>query len=491
MPETFNCPNCGAPLDYKGSDPIIRCPYCSTSVVVPDNLRAKPSFSSQPSNFTLSGMGDMGALIQKARRIKDVKDLAQAGQMEKAISLYREITDTNHHDAEIAVQSLAQGRAITLSNFTAAEVYAKARDQYIPPPPRSAPPLSATSLPPIQIQTTDARQASRRIGCLVGCFVTGLTLFILAVTLIPIFAGTIPLLLASKDMPETLQTVIPAMITEMPAGIPTVHHFAQEELNFGGEGSGPGLFNDPRAIAVDPQTGIIYVADYQTGRVQSFDTKGKFITQWNVGEKKAIITSMTADHKGNVFIVSATTLYRYQGASGKLVSQIKADGNTSYFYNDVVAAADGTLYVVGGGETVVHMDISGKVLSTIPKAISTVTDDPELGAKIAVDGERNTYLLGTFNNAVFKFGPNGKYINKFGSVGDKPGQFRAPYALAVDGQGQIYVSDFKGIQVFDKNGQYIDVIDLQGACFGMAFDDQGKLYITTNVNKIIKFAISK
>src|SRR5689334_3586344 len=124
MPETFNCPNCGAPLDYKGNDPIIRCPYCSTSVVVPDNLRAKPSFSSTPSNFTLSGMGDMGALIQQARRIKDVKDLAQSGRMDEAISLYREITDSNHQDAEAAVRALAQGRAITLSNFSAADVAA-------------------------------------------------------------------------------------------------------------------------------------------------------------------------------------------------------------------------------------------------------------------------------------------------------------------------------------------------------------------------------
>jgi sugar lactone lactonase YvrE len=140
---------------------------------------------------------------------------------------------------------------------------------------------------------------------------------------------------------------------------------------------------------------------------------------------------------------------------------------------------------------VAHMDINGKVLSTIPDAISTVSGDPELDSRIAIDGEGNVYLLGTFNSAVFKFGPDGKYLNKFGSDGDKPGQFRAPYAIAVDGQGNVYVSDVKGIQVFDKDGRYVDVINLDGACFGMAFDDQGKLYITTNVNKIIKFAISK
>jgi DNA-directed RNA polymerase subunit RPC12/RpoP len=37
--QEFNCPNCGAPLDYDGSGATIRCPYCETSVVVPAELR--------------------------------------------------------------------------------------------------------------------------------------------------------------------------------------------------------------------------------------------------------------------------------------------------------------------------------------------------------------------------------------------------------------------------------------------------------------------
>lgn len=480
MPETFNCPNCGAPLDYKGNDPIIRCPYCSTSVVVPDNLRAKPSFSSTPSNFTLSGMGDMGALIQQARRIKDVKDLAQSGRMDEAVSLYREITDSNHQDAVAAVSALAQGRAITLSNFTAADVAARVQQQYGQIPP---------------VITTGAyvgNQPSRWVGCLVGCFVTGLTLFILAATLIPVLGSVIPLaVLQSDEMPEAIRTALPAIVTEMPQVIPTVHRFATEELSFGGEGTGPGLFKDPRSIAVDPRTGKIFVADYQGGRVQYFDAEGKFISQWKVGDKNTIIRGMAADRKGNVYIVATSAIYRYSAESGKELDQIKADSNVTYHYDDIVIAADGTLYAIGGGETIVQMDSKGKVLTTIPEAISSVTGDSELNSKIAVDGEGNIFVLGTFNDAVFKFGPNGKYLNKFGTDGDKPGQFRAPYAIAVDGKGNVYVSDFKGIQVFDNEGQYIDVIDVQGFCFGMAFDDEGKLYITSNENKILKFAISK
>lgn len=39
--QEFNCPNCGAPLDYQGEDATMRCPYCETSVVVPAELRSK------------------------------------------------------------------------------------------------------------------------------------------------------------------------------------------------------------------------------------------------------------------------------------------------------------------------------------------------------------------------------------------------------------------------------------------------------------------
>jgi len=39
MIDDLNCSNCGAPLDYSGSETTIRCPYCGSSVVVPEELR--------------------------------------------------------------------------------------------------------------------------------------------------------------------------------------------------------------------------------------------------------------------------------------------------------------------------------------------------------------------------------------------------------------------------------------------------------------------
>lgn len=41
MAEQFACPSCGAPLDYDGSGSAsMHCPFCNTTVVVPEALRA-------------------------------------------------------------------------------------------------------------------------------------------------------------------------------------------------------------------------------------------------------------------------------------------------------------------------------------------------------------------------------------------------------------------------------------------------------------------
>ncbi len=50
MPTTFKCPSCGGPIDYEALSPstgtpslTVRCPYCSNSVVVPEELRVQPT----------------------------------------------------------------------------------------------------------------------------------------------------------------------------------------------------------------------------------------------------------------------------------------------------------------------------------------------------------------------------------------------------------------------------------------------------------------
>ncbi len=269
---------------------------------------------------------------------------------------------------------------------------------------------------------------------------------------------------------------------------PTPPSFATTILKFGSEGIGPGSFTDARSIAVDGD-GRIYVGDYTGGRVQVFDAEGKFQTQWMV-DPKMPLRGMAADRRGNVYVVQSGKIQRYEGATGKHLGELAyADG---WGFDNVVTTPDGGLVAAWRKhrDDIVRFDADGKVTKVIRSAVSGQTDQSELDLRVAVDGLGNIYALGTFTNSVFKFTPEGRYVNRFGGRGEQAGQFRAPQAIAVDNQGRVYVSDFKGVQVFDKDGRYIDVFKPASIAFGMIFDQNNQLHIAART-QVLKCALNE
>jgi DNA-binding beta-propeller fold protein YncE len=262
--------------------------------------------------------------------------------------------------------------------------------------------------------------------------------------------------------------------------------FAATVLTFGSEGVGPGMFTDARTIAVDPN-GTIYVGDYSGGRVQVFDPQGKFVTQW-LADTKLPLVSMAADRKGVVYVVQRGEISRYEGATGKLLGRTGGS-----FYEDVVAMPDGSFLGWEGSPkgNIVRLDANLQTTRTIQGAISKQTDDLALHARLAADGQFNTYALETMENAVFKFAPDGKYVSRFGSAGHAAGQLQAPWSIAADGQGRVYVGDFGGIQVFDSNGRYLATIKHAGGlAFGMTFDDHDDLFVAAR-DRVLKLRPTK
>lgn len=288
------------------------------------------------------------------------------------------------------------------------------------------------------------------------------------------------------DVPSNRRPVVLPTTTRPTGNKEKPSGFAQPVLNFGSEGIGPGMFKDARAVAVDA-SGKIYVGEYSGGRIQVFDPEGKFITQWSV-DPKMPLTGMAADRSGIIYVVQSGTISRYEGTTGNLLGQVGYAGG--WGFDDIRVAADGGLVAswYKSRDDIVRFNSGGQVVRTIRAAISSVTDDSELDTHVAVDGLGNIYALGSFNNAVFKFGPDGKYQTRFGSDGDQPGQFRAPSAIAVDGKGRVYVSDFKDIQVFDGDGRYLTVFDPGGTASGMVFNDQNELFVAARKH-VIKLAI--
>jgi LSD1 subclass zinc finger protein len=321
-----------------------------------------------------------------------------------------------------------------------------------------------------------------------------LILVFIAVAVAIAVGGAILFLRASRPAPRPAQTALtppPALPVPRPtAQAPPVQDsdFAAVALTFGSEGIGPGAFKDARSIAVDGQ-GNIYVGEYTGGRIQVFDAAGQFITQWMV-DRSMPLRGMASDRKGVVYVVQRGVISRYEGASGKPLGQLDYPGG--WGFDDIAVTPDGGL-IAGwykNRDDIVRFDTAGRTTLTIRSAISGQTDSSELQTRVAVDGLENIYALGTFSNAVFKFTREGKYISRFGGDGDQRGQFRAPSAIAVDGQGRVYVSDFKGIQVFDTGGRYLETIKVRGPASGMIFNDKDELFVVART-RVVKLTLKK
>lgn len=288
-----------------------------------------------------------------------------------------------------------------------------------------------------------------------------------------------------SSVTRTVKTTTP---TPRPNSTPkeSTDTFASELLNFGSEGVGPGMFTDARSIAVDG-AGRIYVGEYTGGRIQVFDATGKFVTQWNVGDRKTLLRGLAADRKGTVYVVQGGHVELYRGETGEKLGQLQYDGSN---FDDVTATANGGLVTASHGhrDDIITFDPNGKLVQTIPAAISSASGDSELSMRVAVDGSGNIYALGRFNEAVFKFGRDGKFINRFGGSGDQGGQLRSAYSIAVDGYGRVFVGDMKGIQVFDANGRYLSIIKPKGMAFGLVFNDKNELFVVAR-DRVLKYSV--
>lgn len=309
---------------------------------------------------------------------------------------------------------------------------------------------------------------------------------------IPIFGLVIGILAAAGVLAPIIYSVSRSTPTSTSPTRPTTpkkeetNNFANVLLDFGSEGIGPGMFNDARSIAVDGE-GRIYVGEYTGGRIQVFDPAGKFVSQWTIGDRKTLLRGLAADRKGTVYAVHGGKIDRYRGETGESLGVVEFDGSG---IDDVTVSGDGGLVAArhGGRDDIVVFDSGGKVVRTIPSAISGASDESELSMRVAVDGSGQIYALGRFNEGVFKFARDGKFMTRFGGEGDQPGQLRASYSIAVDGFGRVYVGDMKGIQVFDGNGRYLGLIKLKNMAFGMVFNEKNELFVVAR-DHVVKFAM--
>ena len=93
-------------------------------------------------------------------------------------------------------------------------------------------------------------------------------------------------------------------------------------------------------------------------------------------------------------------------------------------------------------------DASGHYLSSITH--TTPGEKQHRSISVAVGPGDWVYVVEVDLNRVSVFDENHKYIKSFGKKGNKDGEFNGPYAIAVNDDGCVYVSDTDNsrVQVF-------------------------------------------
>jgi sugar lactone lactonase YvrE len=118
----------------------------------------------------------------------------------------------------------------------------------------------------------------------------------------------------------------------------------------------------------------------------------------------------------------------------------------------------------------------------------TSPGDFSLPTHVAVDKEGNVFVTDTLNNRVEIFDADGTFISEFGKPGDGPGRFARPKGIAVDCDGHIWVADEiqSRVQVFDKEGRLLIYLGQQGtfpgqfqALYDISYDKQNNRVITS------------
>jgi sugar lactone lactonase YvrE len=244
-------------------------------------------------------------------------------------------------------------------------------------------------------------------------------------------------------------------------------------VTFAGKGTGAGQFTDARYIAVDGK-GNIYISDYSSGQISRYAADGTFQNSWKATRSNSTGPHcLAADATGNVYACDFKNIRKYNGQTGALLSTLvggKATNGMEDNFNAVKIMPDGSMIALSlatGEDDIVFLDAKGKFKKRITKIVTSQDSQAAtIELEMAADDSGNIFVASGVTNMIYHFGPDGKYIGKFGGKASganaTDGTFLTLDRIATDTSGRVYANAFDGIQVFDKDGHFLKKIAYPG-----------------------------
>lgn len=223
------------------------------------------------------------------------------------------------------------------------------------------------------------------------------------------------------------------------------------------------FFGEPHGLAVDSK-GRLYVADGKVGAVFIIDPE-THDTQMIKNGKDAgfmLINGLAIDDSDRLF-VSDSQAHRvlvfnkdHKGeaaiTSGLMTPAGMAIDNENRFLYVADIGLDQVL--VFDADTLEPLRAIG---TPNTKHQSSALGDFSKPTSVAVDQDGNVYVTDMLNYRVEIFDADGKFIRAFGKHGDGPGYFAMPKGIAVDCDGHIWVTDSmqNRVHLFTQEGDLL------------------------------------
>ncbi|MBZ5678896.1 MAG: 6-bladed beta-propeller [Acidobacteriia bacterium] len=249
----------------------------------------------------------------------------------------------------------------------------------------------------------------------------------------------------------------------------------------------------PYGIAIDSK-GLVYVADQKVGAIFIFNTETRDVQLIRNGYEAhfGLVNGVAVDDDDRLF-VSDGKFHKVLVFNPKheVENQI-----TEGLVDPVGLAIDTEnriLYVVDTqqDQVIVYDADSLRLLRRIGTGgkthYLTTPGDFAAPSNVALDQDGNVYVTDTLNNRVEIFDAEGKFIREFGKHCDGPGCFARPKGIAIDSDGHVWVADayLDAVQVFTQDGELMGYMgghgDLPGqfaALMGIAVDKQNRVFTT-------------
>jgi DNA-binding beta-propeller fold protein YncE/4-amino-4-deoxy-L-arabinose transferase-like glycosyltransferase len=212
---------------------------------------------------------------------------------------------------------------------------------------------------------------------------------------------------------------------------------------WGTKGAGPGQFNDPTCAAFDNE-GNMFVVDTWNHRIQKRTAEGEWIDNWAQKGDFYAPRGIAIDNQNRVYIAN-TSLHNIKvfKPTGSLLATWGEAGGGYDQLKDPLGLAfgpDDNLYVADtGNQRIKILNPIGQTLNII--AVPDWAKDQFNEAYIAVGNDKKVYVTVPHQNTVLVYDSTGELFSRFGESGPGPEQLSYPSGIAVNQDGQIYISD--------------------------------------------------